>query len=221
MLIPEGVAEVVTYGFENGIDASAPGAGDSDWWFFKGSGAVKVRDGILKGPLEISDAWPELKGTVFANGVDAAVAGAGGADWWFFKGDQTIKCNGGGKVLHGPDKISVFWPALKGTVFEDGVDAAVNGGDGGWWFFRGNKAALYDNDTIVKGPGEITAAGAWPKLKGTQFEYGVNAAAGAGAGSGWWFFLGNQTIKCDGEGNALKGPEDITAANAWSMLKGY
>ncbi|MFC4565309.1 hypothetical protein ACFO4E_25930 [Nocardiopsis mangrovi] len=207
-------------GFEYGVDASV-GGGDGGWWFFKGDQTVKVGDdSVAKGPEDISaaDAFPALRGTVFESGVDASVGGGDGG-WWFFKGGEAVKVDDD-DILKGPGPISAAdaFPALRGTVFENGVDASVGGGDGGWWFFKGDEAVKVGDDDILKGPGKISAADAFPALRGTVFEDGVDASVGGGDG-GWWFFKGDEAVKVDDD-DILKGPEPITASDAFPALRG-
>ncbi|MBB5939532.1 hypothetical protein [Streptomyces zagrosensis] len=210
-------------GFENGVDACAQGAGALGWWFFKGNQIVKSNGTeILSGPCRITDepGWTGLKGTDFENGIDACAEGEG-STWWFFKGNQIVKTNGT-EILKGPCKITddEGWPALKGTIFESGIDAAVIGaGSLGWWFFKGNRAVKTAGSSIEKGPCLITSTEAWPSLKGTAFEYGVEACA-LGAGQlGWWFFRGELTVKSNGD-EIQNGPSHISATEAWPSLRG-
>ncbi|MGW6289860.1 hypothetical protein, partial [Streptomyces sp. NPDC055107] len=156
----------------------------------------------------------------FENGIDAAIKGGKGTGWWFFKGSRTVKVEGGG-IEKGPEDITSdnAWPMLRDTVFAEGIDAATKGGNGtGWWFFKGDAAVKVEGD-VTKGPMEITAADAWPMLKGTVFAEGIDAAVKGGNDTGWWFFKGDMAVKVEGK-RITDGPMEITAADAWPMLKG-
>ncbi|MFJ6805689.1 hypothetical protein ACIQRK_06530 [Streptomyces anulatus] len=103
--------------------------------------------------------------------------------------------------------------------FEDGLDAATQGGHGeGWWFFK-NEWAVKVTGNDHGDPIRLASEGGWPALKGTVFENGVDAAAAAGHEEGWWFFKDHWAIKVDDGPVPLWGPGEITAEGAWPILK--
>ncbi|MGH3771715.1 MAG: hypothetical protein ACRDRW_10015 [Pseudonocardiaceae bacterium] len=215
-------------GFEDGVDAAvgSGSAGKYGFWFFRGDRAVKTdKDGntIAKHVADITVEWPAFKDSIFAAGVDAALYS--GSGFWFFKGNQTGRTDLDG--LHfakGPGNITDpgNWPALSGTIFADGVDAAVESGDSGkwgFWFFKGNQAVKTDKDgnTIEKHVADITVE--WPAFKDSIFASGVDEALYSG--SGFWFFKGNQTGRTDLDGlHFTRGPGNITDPGNWPALRG-
>ncbi|MEV0030156.1 hypothetical protein [Nocardia sp. NPDC050793] len=211
-------------GFEYGVDAVAQSGYDGHWWLFRGKWTVKYgNSGVEKGPMLITaeEAWPGLKDTIFENGIDAAVQSGNGGHWWFFKGDQTVK-HGMNGIEEGPMPLTAApaWPGLAGTIFEVGVDAATeSGSDGHWWFFKRDQTVKHGMNGLEKGPMLITAAEAWPGLRGTVFEDGVDAATQSGKSGHWWLFRGDQTVK-HGNSGIEEGPMPITAQPAWPGLKG-
>ncbi|KAL6012367.1 hypothetical protein ACLOJK_002854 [Asimina triloba] len=88
-------------------------------------------------PLLISDGFPSLAGTAFAEyGVDCAFASHDENEAFLFYGNLCAQMNdadgqtifnifgSGYYTIKGPKTIAAMFPMLKGTVFEDGVDAA-------------------------------------------------------------------------------------------------
>ncbi|WP_411120336.1 hypothetical protein [Streptomyces sp. 058-1L] len=154
-------------GFENGIDAVT--AGDSSgFWFFKDGKTLKTdKWGSTreKGPVDIAVEWPALEGTGFETGVDAVTVGGNGL--WFFKGDRALETNGSGdKRLHEPDSLTSegYWPALRGTGFENGIDAVTAGDSGGFWFFKDGKTLKTDKWGSTREKGPVDIAVEWPAL---------------------------------------------------------
>ncbi|MBD0672750.1 hypothetical protein [Streptomyces sp. CBMA156] len=210
--------------FEDGVDAALEAGGG--FWFFKGGKALKTDssgDTLKFNPDSITAQgyWPALRGTGFEDGVDAATAAGGG--FWFFKGGRALKTDSSGDTLKyevAPVTTKGYWPALRGTGFEDGVDAVLEAG-GGFWFFKGGKALKTDSsgDTLKFNPDSITAQGYWPALRGTGFEDGVDAATAAGGG--FWFFKGGRALKTDSSGDTLKyDVAPVTTQGYWPALRG-
>ncbi|MFI6849691.1 hypothetical protein OG535_40585 [Kitasatospora sp. NBC_00085] len=213
-------------GFRDGVSAAvASGShGESGFWFFKGNQALKTDpDGnkVEYGPADItaSEAWPAL--APFGRDIDAAVFS--GTGFWFFKGNQCTKTSPDGRRAEVPDSPITAegnWPALAGTEFENGVDAAVESGDGGksgFWFFKGNQALKTDPDgnKVEYGPADITAPEAWPALA----PFGRDIDAAVFSGTGFWFFKGNQCTKTTPDGNHVLVPASaIVAEGNWPAL---
>ncbi|MFD7415093.1 hypothetical protein ACFV9B_26230, partial [Kitasatospora purpeofusca] len=181
-------------GFRDGVDAAVASGphGKSGFWFFKGNQAIKTDpDGKTRefGEADITapEAWPAL--SAFGRDIDAAVFS--GSGFWFFKNSQCIKTDTSGETVLVPASAIIAegnWPALAGTGFESGVDAAVESGDGGksgFWFFKGNQAIKTDPNGEKRefGPADITAPEAWPALSA----FGRDIDAAVFSGSGFWF----------------------------------
>ncbi|CAK8530509.1 unnamed protein product [Lathyrus sativus] len=81
------------------------------------------------------------------------------------------------KIISGPKKISDAFPFLKGTVFENGVDAAYRSTIGKEvYLFKGDKYARidYGKNELVQSIKKITEG--FPCFSGTILENGVDAA---------------------------------------------
>ncbi|MFI1303021.1 hemopexin repeat-containing protein [Streptomyces sioyaensis] len=174
--------------FENGIDAAVQSpANTEEVYLFKGDQYALVNyapgttgDKIINGPKAITEGWPSLKGTVFEKGVDAALRSSRKDEVYLFKGDQyaLVKSAPGttdDKIINGPKAITEGWPSLKGTVFENGIDAAVQSpaNTEEVYLFTEDQYVLVNyapgttDDKIINGP-KLIAEG-WPSLKGTVF----------------------------------------------------
>ncbi|CAO2821539.1 unnamed protein product [Amaranthus hypochondriacus] len=89
------------------------------WFYAPNSG----NDRFLLGPSPIAEILPFLRGTIFANGVDAAFESTRPFEAYLFKGNQYARINystGNGRVI----TIGQNWACFKGTIFENGFDAA-------------------------------------------------------------------------------------------------
>ncbi|MEU3752659.1 glycosyl hydrolase family 18 protein [Streptomyces olivoreticuli] len=133
----------------------------------------------------------------------------------------------------GVRSISEEVPALQGTVFVNGIDAAVRlpGHPNDLLLFSGDQYLRLSLDkeaanegrlggTVATGPMKISDA--FRPLRGTVFENGVDTAV-AVEGNNAYFFKGDQYalvgIDLDGTGDKLiNGPKTI--ADNWSALKG-
>jgi hypothetical protein len=167
----------------------------------------------------------------FKDRVDAAVASGdhGESGFWFFQENLAVKTDAsGGSRAVGPDTLTKdarFWPALEGTIFENGPIDAVVHTDSGYWFFQGSQCVKTRTDGAAPPlvpVSDITAAGNWPALNETIFANGVDGAVGSGdhGKNGFWFFRENQAVKTDVTGATRSiGPADITAQECWPALE--
>ncbi|GLJ08516.1 hypothetical protein SUGI_0090310, partial [Cryptomeria japonica] len=160
--------------FASGIDAAFT-ACTNEAYIFRSNIYAHIRftkDGgdIIWGPIRITDGFHSLKNTVFENGIDAAFASLRENQAYIFKGDQYALIDfapytPNNKIIQGPKKITLSFPSLKGTIFQDGFDAAFSYNKEGWfstkteaYIFKGNTYARIDyapgttNDKITNGP---------------------------------------------------------------------
>ena len=84
---------------------------------------------IIGGPRKITDGFYSLKDTIFEHGIDAAFASHRCNEAYLFKGDQYARINFAPGTTNDylrncPMEITVGFPSLEGTVFQDGIDAA-------------------------------------------------------------------------------------------------
>ncbi|MFJ7147543.1 hypothetical protein ACIQVT_04965 [Streptomyces sp. NPDC100445] len=114
------------------------------------------------------------------------------------------------------------WPALKGTTFASGIDAACGVPDSGTdlYLFKGNQYLRYrvTEEKITSGPKSL--AEGWSGLKGTAFTSGIDAACGVPDNStDLYLFKGDQYLRYHvGNEEITSGPQSL--ADGWSGLKG-
>lgn len=151
-------------------------------------------------PQRIDAWWTGL----FGGNIDAALSWHSGKVY-FFSGAQYSRYD----VLLDrvdpdyPKPIAGNWPGLAGTGFENGIDAAVNWGNGQAYFFKDDKYVRLTADVTSAKDKRMDAgypkliAGNWPGVAGTGFETGIDAAINWGNGQVFWFkggqYLGLQT----------------------------
>ena len=103
---------------------------------------------IIGGPKKITDGFYSLKNTIFEHGIDAAFASSQQNEAYIFKGDQYALINFApgttdDYLLNPPKEITLGFPSLKGTVFQDGLDAAFSAkATNEAYIFKGNSYAL-------------------------------------------------------------------------------
>ncbi|MCW7763941.1 fucose-binding lectin II [Photorhabdus luminescens] len=92
-------------------------------------------------PQPISNDWPDLP-VEFHRHIDDVINLNGYL--YFFKGSQYVKFNiAKAKVTDGPKFIADGWPGLKGTEFENGIDAAIELTTNSVCFFKGSDCIDY------------------------------------------------------------------------------
>ncbi|RWR84635.1 albumin-2 protein [Cinnamomum micranthum f. kanehirae] len=142
-----------------------------------------TNDKIIKGPMSIGDGLPYLKDTIFVmglmlhlpllekmrrtifeHGIDAAFASSKENEAYIFKGDQYALINFApgtteDSIIQGPKRITLSFPSLKETIFQDGFDAAFSSSEKNEaYIFKGNTYALINyapgttGDYIINGP---------------------------------------------------------------------
>ena len=157
-----------------------------------------TNDEIIKGPTSIGDLLPYLKDTIFASGIDAAFTSSLENEAYIFRNNIYALINfvkDGGRIIHGPKKITDSFYYLKGTIFEHGIDAAfASSKENEAYIFKGDQCAV-----IKFAPGttknyRITPkriAAYFPSLRGTIFQDGLDAAFSASATNEAYIFKGN------------------------------
>ncbi|RJQ75146.1 hypothetical protein D5S17_21420 [Pseudonocardiaceae bacterium YIM PH 21723] len=173
---------------------------DRDVYLFHGPTYARVEGGIHVdgGVKSIYDTWPALRGTRFTSSIDGGFTRPGDPDVaYLFSGDRYVALRLGrtraeDRLLDGPGRIADRWPALRGTGFETGIDAAFADGrarDTGY-LIKGDKAVdlrfapVGEFDPGATTSGTIRGTGEfWPTLKrvdseGTAFTKKIDAAFG-------------------------------------------
>jgi hypothetical protein len=153
----------------------------------------------------IGSVWSGLESAGFGEGIDAAVNWGNGKAY-FFKGDSYVKVDiATSEVEEGKASLIVDnWAGMEEAGFGEGIDAAVNYGDGTVYFFKGENYVPYsiEKDAVDGTVGSITGWGLpqgfqsdldavfnWGEatlyfLKGTQYViYDIEAAAAGSASS--------------------------------------
>lgn len=135
--------------------------------------------------------WP---GLMWTDGIDAAVNWGNGKAY-FFKGSQYVRYDiAADRVDSGyPQPINdQTWPGLTWT---NGIDAAVNWGNGKAYFFKGNQYIRYDiqHDRVDLGYPKPINAQTWPDMIWTD---GIDDAV-MWNNNKVFFFKGNQFIRYD------------------------
>jgi hypothetical protein len=129
--------------------AGALSVGQDKVFFFRGDQCVRydiaadrVDDGY---PQPIAGRWPSLERGGFARGIDAAV-NWGNGKVYFFRGRDYVRYDiAADRVDEGyPQPIAGHWPGLDRGEFDQGIDAAINWGNGKAYFFRGRNYVRYD-----------------------------------------------------------------------------
>ncbi|MET7474884.1 hemopexin repeat-containing protein [Streptomyces sp. NPDC005648] len=173
-IYPRDVSEAWTAmpaSFTHGFDAALTWP-DGYVYFFKGPQYVRwdATDDTVDAsfyPHATADQWPALPAS-FAAGIDAAINWGDGRAF-FFKGSQYVRYDiKDNFVDHNiyPRDISDGWPDFP-AAFKNGIDAAVNWGNGTAYFFKGGSYLNYDIQNSKVRPGyplPITEPGKWPEL---------------------------------------------------------
>ncbi|CAK9162019.1 unnamed protein product [Ilex paraguariensis] len=172
------------------IDAAFRSSRINEAYFFVKNEYVLVNyapgttdDKVLVGPHLIEAGYPSLKGTAFAEpGIDCAFGSHHMDQAFIFSGNLCAQINyaphtTNDRIIKGPMTITAMFPFFKGTVFENGVDAAFESTKNyEAYLFKDNQYALinYDYDSHLISIDLINRG--FPSLKNTYFESGIDAA---------------------------------------------
>ncbi|KAM7486069.1 hypothetical protein LguiA_002078 [Lonicera macranthoides] len=139
------------YIFATGIDAAFTSSVENEVYIFRRNKYALlnfVSGNIIVGPKEITDSFPSLKNTIFEQGIDTAFASSRHNEAYIFKGDQYALINFApgttdDYLVNPPKNITLGFPSLKGTVYQDGLDAAFRAkATNEAYIFKGNTYAL-------------------------------------------------------------------------------
>ncbi|WVY97137.1 hypothetical protein V8G54_029288 [Vigna mungo] len=135
-----------------------------------------INDRILSGPYTIAEMFPALNNTVFENGIDSAFRSTRGKQVYLFKGTKYARIDYDSKQFVGSiRKITDGFPVLRGTIFENGIDACfASHKEPEVYLFKGEN---YVRIKLAPGATDDTFVGyikpileGWPSLRGWSFE---------------------------------------------------
>jgi hypothetical protein len=128
------------------------------------------KDEIILGPKKIADMFPFFKGTEFENGIDAAYRSTKGNEVYLFKGDKYARIDYETNHLIGIKSIVDGFTCFRGTIFENGIEAAfASHKTNEVYFFKGEYYARVSvtpgasNDKIINGVKRTLDY--WPSLR--------------------------------------------------------
>ncbi|MFI6219954.1 hypothetical protein ACIBEH_05300 [Nocardia salmonicida] len=173
---------------------------DNTWLDFRGEDAWYQLIVQVIGARPIARHWKGLAGTTFENGdFDAAVTVPDSEnDIYIFSADKYVRYHVWDEKLVAHTAIAEGWPALAGTTFAAGLDAAANvpGSGSDVYLFQGADYMRYDAkaEKIIR---HKSLAAGWPGLAGTPFATGGFDAAVAVPGSpdDVYLFKGSQYMR--------------------------
>lgn len=157
--------------FASGIDAAFTASTKNEAYIFRSNiyALINFDEGkIIQGPKLITDSFYSLKNTIFAKGIDAAFTSSTENEAYLFRGNQYALINFApgttdDYIIQGPKKIIDSFDSLKGTIFENGLDAAFSSSrTDEAYIFKGDTYALINfapgttDDYIIQGPKKIT-----------------------------------------------------------------
>lgn len=195
-------------------------------YFFKGSNYVRYdrgTDGVDDGyPLAVGPHWPGLAAVGFDSGIDTAL-NLGTGFVYFFKGSNYVRyrLDAPEGVDFGPASIADHWPGLAARGFADGLDAAVNYGNGFVYFFKGAHYVRYKvsgPEGADSGPTPISAE--WPGMGEAGFGSDLDSGITWGNGS-TYFFKGNQYVRFDHADNTVPPAYPLAIADQWPGMAGH
>ena len=179
-------------------------------------------------PKPLAVAWTGLPGTGFEDGVHTALD-LGEGFLYLFLGSQYLKIrHSDNTVVQEAREIGEAWGLgqregrqdFVDTGFAEGVDAAVNWGNGKAYFFRGGTYVQYDiaSDTIDVIDGEQVRPldPDWPGFADAGLAEGIHTGVNWGDGSAYFFlndFFARYTI-----GSGIDEGYPSTIADGWSAL---
>lgn len=167
-------------GFEDGVDAALD-LGTGKVYLFKGDSYLRLDQlrNVVDGEVRpIAGNWPGLAEAGFGDSLDSAVNyGTGNA--YFFKGGSYLRYDIAADAgdPEGARSTADDWPGLADLGFADGIDATLNPGNGGVYFFQGDQYVRYDVAADRADDGyPLPVAGNWPGLDEAGFGSGLEAA---------------------------------------------
>ncbi|KEH26259.1 putative Hemopexin-like domain-containing protein [Medicago truncatula] len=174
---------------QNSVDAAFCSSKENECYVFVKNKYVVVnyapggkKNQIIKGPDNITDGFPMFVNTVFQWKIDSSFDTEDNLAY-LFSGDQCVKIDyspnspENARLLEGPGPIIAMFPCLKGTIFENGIDAAArHNTDHCASLFKGDECCVinFRSNKLFLSTQKITIY--FPLFLGTVFEGGIDAA---------------------------------------------
>ncbi|MBB2701482.1 UNVERIFIED_ORG: hypothetical protein GGI66_006203 [Rhizobium esperanzae] len=165
-------------------------------------------------PKPLAQGWPGIEQTDFNNGCDCAID-IGNGKVYLFKGENYLRLDHHTNTVDGVvTPIAGAWGGFAEAGFADGIDAAVNWGNGKAYFMKGDSYVRYDiaSDTIENGPQPI--AGNWPGFAEAGFGDNIEALVNWGNGK-VYAFKGGSYIRFDITANTVDDGYPSPVAGNW------
>ncbi|XP_058749972.1 albumin-2-like [Vicia villosa] len=185
------------------IDATFRSSRNNEAYFFINDKYVLLdyapgtgNDKVVFGPTPVRNGFKSLANTVFGTyGIDCAFDTDNNEAFIFYENLCALidyaPHSDKDKIISGPKKIADMFPFFKGTVFENGVNAAIRSTRGKEvYLFKGDKYARIDYETNRLVQNIKPIADGFPCFRGTIFEYGTDAAFASHKTNEAYFFKG-------------------------------
>nr|3V6N_A Chain A, Lectin [Cicer arietinum]3V6N_B Chain B, Lectin [Cicer arietinum]4HSD_A Chain A, Lectin [Cicer arietinum]4HSD_B Chain B, Lectin [Cicer arietinum]4LL2_A Chain A, Lectin [Cicer arietinum]4LL2_B Chain B, Lectin [Cicer arietinum] len=185
-------------------------------------------DKVLYGPSFVRDGYKSLAKTIFGTyGIDCSFDTEYNEAFIFYENFcariDYAPHSDKDKIISGPKKIADMFPFFKGTVFENGIDAAFRSTKGKEvYLFKGDKYARIDylTNRLVQNIKSISDG--FPCLRGTIFEAGMDSAFASHKTNEAYLFKGEYYARINftpGSTNDIMGGVKKTL-DYWPSLRG-
>ncbi len=165
-------------------------------------------------PKALTAGWAGIDATAFAGGFDTGID-LGKGKLYLFRGSEYLRIDQQSNAVDSAARtIAGNWGGLGETGFADGLDAAINWGNGKAYFFKGDAYIQYDIESDTVDPGHpAPIAGNWPGMAEAGFGDSIDAAINWGDGNAYLFKGGQYVRYVVGTGVAADYP--IPIADNW------
>jgi tail lysozyme/hemopexin len=138
---------------------------------------------------------------------------------YFVKADQCVRFDMESEVVDGAaSAIGQIWSGLAEEGFGDGIDAAVNYGNGKAYFFKGDSYVRVDIESAQVEDGSSLIVDSWSGMGDAGFGEGVDAAVNYGDGR-VYFFKGDKYVAYSIDGDAVDGA--VGSLVGWALPQGF
>jgi hypothetical protein len=192
-------------------------------YFILGSGYVRYdagADAVDPGyPKPIAGNWSRFSEIGFQDGIDAAVEWPNGKAY-FFKGALYARYDiAGNRIELGyPLSIGDQWAGLAAAGFAEGIDAAVNWGNGKVYFFKGDQYVRYDIAADQADDGfPVHISDGWAGFAAAGFGSGLDTAVNWGNGKAY-FFKGGLYLRYDIAADQMDDGYPQPISSGWPTL---